>query len=467
MSLTRLSVIGDEVFEPDPDGDLVPSGGPSGGSLGRYPLGQAAPEGARLREYLERTARGPAAGPVVVLVHGFWYDPADPVHSDRTQRTDNPHALIYHFSADPGHGRRTASWPLGLGFARDDRGRSGLAVAFAWDSKPDLLKRGAVGDAARRSAVRDVPLPELVGAVTRLVAIAPEFRVPSGVIDLGPDLAALVLRPPRDALAALLGRIGEALTDLDDAYARPVLDAVAPALPGFYKQAYNRAETAAGVLVHTIRAAAGAVPPDRPIDLFCHSLGSRVVVQALTQMADHERGLLRRVGRVILVGAAEYTEEARAMLAAAGPDAPSCYNFMGGRDRVLTHLAGRYHPVRPELHSRAVGHYGLEVKEVEPRWIDLQLDTGLAGIGRPVHRLNDWLRRRGLPEARFGAPVPKAPLTVAGAAALGILNHWYYFDAGNMALYAAILRDRAAWEIDRLRRENIPENEPGPEATGG
>ena len=46
--------------------------------------------------------------PVVVMVHGFWYDPASKVV--REQRSGNPHDLNFHFSpAAQTHWRHTAS----------------------------------------------------------------------------------------------------------------------------------------------------------------------------------------------------------------------------------------------------------------------------------------------------------------------------------------------------------------------
>lgn len=51
---------------------------------------------------------------------------------------------------------------------------------------------------------------------------------------------------------------------------------------------------------------------------------------------------------------------------------------------------------------------------------------------------------------------------MSGVHLTGLLNHWHYFTAeGNMALFRAVVRDRAAWEIARLRRAGIPEW-PGP-----
>ena len=56
--------------------------------------------------------------------------------------------------------------------------------------------------------------------------------------------------------------------------------------------------------------AIGALAPERKVDVLAHSLGARIALRALPQL---ERGNL---GRVILLGAAEFESEALQMLAA-------------------------------------------------------------------------------------------------------------------------------------------------------
>ncbi len=75
----------------------------------------------------------PANAPIVILVHGYRYDPFAVPLAD-------PHQTL--FSFDPVRGRsdrwqKTESWPLGLGFSPDDTtGKDGLCVAFGWRSRP-------------------------------------------------------------------------------------------------------------------------------------------------------------------------------------------------------------------------------------------------------------------------------------------------------------------------------------------
>ncbi|MEM8590452.1 MAG: hypothetical protein AAGG65_20515 [Pseudomonadota bacterium] len=77
--------------------------------------------------------------PVVIMVHGFLFDPRDSI-SNEPSDSDNPHSRLYHFNqVDPDSQIRhhTTSWPLGLGFTETDLdGRDGLILAFGWHSRP-------------------------------------------------------------------------------------------------------------------------------------------------------------------------------------------------------------------------------------------------------------------------------------------------------------------------------------------
>lgn len=71
--------------------------------------------------------------PIVVLIHGYRYDPAAGALTD-------PHQTL--FAYDPLRPRtdrwqKTESWPRGLGFTpEDDTGREGLCIAFGWAARP-------------------------------------------------------------------------------------------------------------------------------------------------------------------------------------------------------------------------------------------------------------------------------------------------------------------------------------------
>lgn len=444
-ALLRLSVLDDEVFAPTEAGNLVLGDYDRAervGRLGRLAAPTLAPAGSDFRDYVEGSIRERTAGlkaaPVVVLVHGFLADPREDIRPDAPRRTNNPHDFSYHYSDGPGpYWRHTASWPRGLGFAAGDGGASGLAVAFGWNSTPDLLTQGlgATLAAARKKLswadLLNLPtdLLELAAATPAIVAAAKAIPVPMSV----------------DRVRAGVARLDDLLTAVEGPLAK-----LGDRLPQVYREPYERADLAAWVLVDAVRSIADALP-GRPIDLFCHSLGSRVVVQALHKLAAEAQkpgaaelvALLGRVGRVVIVGGAEYTGPARRMLAEVRKvrpaGGPSFYNFMARRDRVLALLAQRFHPVDLKL-RRVVGLGGLTPGDQDPDWVDLQLDANADGS----HPLNDWLRPR--------------KLSVAGTHLTGVLNHWHYFtDAGNMDVFRAILRDRGAWDIARLRREGVPE----------
>lgn len=443
-AVLRLSVLGDEAFAPNDIGNLVRGEYDPAkrvGSLGQFASPQVAPAASPFQRYVADTLRDRAArlekGPVVVMVHGFMADPREDLRPDAPQRTNNPHDFSYHYSAGPGpYWLHTASWPRGLGFHENDGGASGLAIAFGWNSTPDVLTQGfvaALATARRRLSWADlialpVDLLELAAATPAIVAAAKAIPVP---ISVGR------LRKGVERLDDLLTAVEVPLAKLGDR------------LPHVYREPYERADIAAWVLVNTIRAVASALP-DRPLDLFCHSLGSRVVVQALHQLAlaaqqdatGELKTVLDRVGRVIIVGGAEYSTPAVRMLTdvrKVRPAGPVFYNFMARRDRVLSLLAQRFHPVDLKL-RRVLGLCGLTPDHRDPDWIDLQLDANADGS----HPLNDWLRPR--------------KMSVSGVHLTGVLNHWHYFTGeDNMEVFKAILRDRAAWDIARLRREGVPE----------
>ncbi|MCK5502398.1 MAG: hypothetical protein KAI82_14255, partial [Tritonibacter mobilis] len=97
---------------------------------------------ARLRSFDDGIARlAHVPGPVVIMVHGYKYQPGNPNHC--------PHRHI--LSLDPQHMPwRAPSWPrqLGFGLGRRDEG---LAVAFGWDARGTLASAQARALAAGRA----------------------------------------------------------------------------------------------------------------------------------------------------------------------------------------------------------------------------------------------------------------------------------------------------------------------------
>ncbi len=213
----------------------------------------------------------------------------------------------------------------------------------------------------------------------------------------------------------------------------------------FYARAYDNAGLTARALVGVIDGLQTALP-GRPIDIFCHSLGSRVVVRALAQMANPDRpelhALLDGIERVVILGGSEYVFEAQLMSnrIAARPDAaaPSFYNIVSRENDVLDILGENFGPGSFGNHQ-VIGHNGLEKAPGVPYWMDLQFDSG---------ELGTWMQAYG------------DGFTIAGdnPGFVNIWDHWYYYTfRPNMAVYRAILRDRVNWTLPQLRTAGVKE----------
>ncbi len=92
----------------------------------------------------------PKEAPVVIMVHGKGYNPADPAR--------NPHALI--FAPRGGFGRsRFVSWPRRLGFALPGpRQPLGLCFGLGWNATGALWHATAAADATAQKLARLVQL---------------------------------------------------------------------------------------------------------------------------------------------------------------------------------------------------------------------------------------------------------------------------------------------------------------------
>lgn len=363
MSIIRLSVLKDTAYAPDANGDITLEPYNRRRRLGRMET-LVEPDVARrtsdLRHYLTRAieSRGAnLAGPVVVMVHGFLFDPKQVVALD-PKDTDNPHGRLYHFSVgDEREEQRhhTSSWPVGLGFDQQDQdGATGLALAFGWHSQP--------------------------GFATSLIS---HFQ-------------------------------------------------------NFYARAYENAGLSAWVLLNVVDIVADLLPGSR-ISMFCHSLGSRVVVRALALACKHGRSdLIERLGAIVILGGAEYVVEAQLLqrrLTDIGPATlPPFYNFVSRENDVLDKLGENFGP-RTFGVSQVIGHNGLEIESRLDHWIDLQIDSAA---------LQHWMEGAGY--------------QVSGDRPDNVWDHWYYYTfRGNMSLYRDILRAPDDWHIPTLRGAGIPD----------
>lgn len=206
----------------------------------------------------------------------------------------------------------------------------------------------------------------------------------------------------------------------------------------FYARAYENAEGAAWNLLTCLHMLDKVLPAGKRIDLFCHSLGARVVIRLIAQLCKHGRlDLLARLDRAIILGGAEYVVEARLMLsrlnALGMSNAIQFYNIVSRENDVLDKLGENFGP-RTFGNSNVIGHNGLDVEDpdsIGPSWIDIQIDN------IDVHK---WMARRGF--------------SVTGDNPDSVWDHWYYYtDHGNMELYRAILRKRDEWRIADMKRD--------------
>ncbi|MBY8976505.1 alpha/beta hydrolase [Rhodobacteraceae bacterium NNCM2] len=162
--------------------------------------------------------------------------------------------------------------------------------------------------------------------------------------------------------------------------------------------------------------------PDAEVDIVAHSLGARVALQALPQARDHA------VGRLILMGAAEYAGEARNALVT-HPEA-TVYHLMSRANDPFDGLFGHFAPPPARAGDRSLGWNGLQ--RTHPRWLDIQLD---------LPEMRGWLAARG---HRLTRNEP--------------ISHWHFYaDPGAMSFYRSILRQRPPHAIGALLADGLPD----------
>jgi hypothetical protein len=192
-----------------------------------------------------------------------------------------------------------------------------------------------------------------------------------------------------------------------------------------FAKVHRTAERTAAALVRLVHLVAEA-DPRRRVDCLSHSLGARVVLQALRRAP----GL--PVARAILLGAAEHAGEARAALAAqdlAG-STTEFFHVIARANDIYDALFQLFAPRPAEPGDVPLGVRGLG--RPHRRWLDLQLDHP---------EVRHWLTRQGL--------APERPPER--------ISHWsFYADPGAMAFYRAILRDRRRWSVGAMRARGLP-----------
>ena len=218
----------------------------------------------------------------------------------------------------------------------------------------------------------------------------------------------------------------------------------------FYSRAYDLAQQASQWFLHVLQCLSHVSDlSNRPIDVFCHSLGSVVVIRALAHAAYRCPLLLKRIGRVILLGGSEYCGEARTMYTLvreekklqewAEEEGPQFYNIVSRENAILDIFAENFGPRSFFSNTQVIGHNGLESTSPAERWLDLQIDR---------KDLMQWLLERNV---HVSGDNPGEPW-----------DHWYYYThRGNMNFYSRILRNRKEWSIAEIRRLECPEGAEG------
>ncbi|WP_448189686.1 hypothetical protein [Azospirillum sp. sgz301742] len=178
---------------------------------------------------------------------------------------------------------------------------------------------------------------------------------------------------------------------------------------------FDLAPLASKALAAIIRALAEA---GVPVDIFAHSLGTRTATEAIQLLAAN--GFPNAVRRVLLVGGAQFSVDARDALAGAQADV---FSFASQSDPVLkwggTTGCHPYRYVNTQP-ARVIGRDGMQPT---PNWIDLQVDRTPA---QQSVSFNAWF------QTRYGATLCDTP-DERGA-------HWaYYRQPGNRVVLAKML----------------------------
>jgi pimeloyl-ACP methyl ester carboxylesterase len=243
------------------------------------------------------------------------------------------------------------------------------------------------------------------------------------------------------------GRLGFADTDTDHGFAGlPIAFGwfSAPAFSldvfdltkNFYSKACGLADNSALPFLALLGHLAKRLP--NQIDIFAHSMGTQLTITALLTAPD---ALLRRLGRVVLVGGSAYSDAGAALATrldalAAGAQV---YNFVNQTDEVLKRLARHF---GPKGDAAVLGFDGLDQSFAS--WMSLRLND-------PA--LKDWAQHRKFPLAHdLRADMPD------GDVGNLLLNHWaYYAHDGNMRFFADLFRARDQTSIAAMRADKIPE----------
>lgn len=167
--------------------------------------------------------------------------------------------------------------------------------------------------------------------------------------------------------------------------------------------------------------------PYRKIDIFAHSLGARVALQAVS------RHMLPNIGRVILLGAAEFGSVAHDALKNTSRFSTTEFINIVCRENWLYDLL--FETLAPETKDMGTS-IGRGISTSYPHWLDLSLDAPdalniLSGRGVGLELKSSWA------------------------------DHWgFYTRAGIFLLYRQLLRNRELWALKDLHKELLSAEAP-------
>lgn len=211
-----------------------------------------------------------------------------------------------------------------------------------------------------------------------------------------------------------------------------------------YSRAYEYAQTSSWALINILhQLSQHDQTKGRPISIFCHSLGSRVIIRSLATMAGSERindiyrGVIKSIGQVIILGGSEYVVEAQLMHSRLYEldNRPHFYNIVSRENNVLDVLGENFGPLTFG-NTKVIGHKGIDTLQSDI-WVDIAIDSS---------EMRSWLKAN-------------RDHDISGDQPGTIWDHWYYYTyPGNMQFYSDLLRDPKKYSIPELKSdESFPD----------
>ena len=164
----------------------------------------------------------------------------------------------------------------------------------------------------------------------------------------------------------------------------------------------------------------GRIDPSRQVDILAHSLGARVVFHALRHLA------FKNLGRVLLLGAAEYVSDVDQALAVNHRNPEAEFLNFTARENLPFELLFEYMAPRARPGDRVLSAHRSPAAR---NWVNIQIDHP-ATIG--------WLTKRGVR---------------VSTRQIGVTHWGFYLRDGIFDLYRELIRRRHAWDLAKMKVE--------------